>query len=149
MDSVETNRNLEILFIGTFHTIEHAIKRELRRRGISPKIAAMLTEIYRHDSPSPLELAKVSNRRPQTITAIIHRMEEKGLIKREINPKKKNTYKISLTEKGLSEYQKILSIDIFAKSIETLSEEKRHQLRECLEEIMKHAKESGYFSYLA
>ena len=143
MDSLESDRYFEVLFIRSFHIVESAIKKELRRKGIAPKIAATLTEIQRLGNPSPLELAKISHRTPQTITAILHRMEKKGLIQREINPEKKNTYNVRLTEKGFSEYQRVINIDVFSKSIETLSDEKRHLLQECLEEIMEHAKKIG------
>jgi len=131
----DVNRNLEILFIRTFHFIEGAIKNELRKKGIPPKIAAMLAEIYWLNSPSPMELAKFSRRKPQTITAIVNRMEMKGLVKKVINERKKNTYKICLTPKGLSTYQRVLKVDVFDRSVQTLSEKKLEQFRECLEEI--------------
>lgn len=128
-------RELEVLFIRTFHTIEGAIKKELRRKGIAPKIAAMVAEIYRFNNPSPIELARISNRKPQTITAIVNRMEKKGLVKRVTNERKKNTYSIHLTEKGLLTYQKILKIDVFNRVTQNFSEENLIQLRAYLEEL--------------
>lgn len=140
LETVPLNNDLEILYIRTFHIIEDAIKKELRRNGIQPIIGAMIAEIYRQGNPSPTELAKVSRRKPQTITAIVDRMEAKGLVRRVTNERKKNTYRIYLTEKGLSVYQKILMIDVFNQSIETLTEEKRKQFQECLEEIAVHTR---------
>jgi DNA-binding MarR family transcriptional regulator len=128
-------KELEVLFIRTFHNVESAIKRELRRKGIPPKIGAMLAEIYRMNYPSPIELARVSSRKPQTITAILNRMEEKGLVTRVINERKKNTYRIYLTRKGLLAYQKVLNIDVFHRVIKNFSEEQFLQFREFLEEI--------------
>ncbi|OGO32207.1 MAG: hypothetical protein A2Z29_00215 [Chloroflexi bacterium RBG_16_56_11] len=132
---IDTPKDLEILFIRTFHFIEGAIKRQLRRKGIPPKIGAMLAEIYWLKNPSPSELARFSRRKPQTITAIVKRMEMKGLVNRVSTETKRNTYRICLTPKGLMVYQKILRIDVFDRSIETLSEKKRVQFRECLKEI--------------
>jgi DNA-binding MarR family transcriptional regulator len=133
-------KELEVLFIRTFHNVEGAIKRELRRQGIPPKIGAMLAEIYRMNYPSPIELARISGRKPQTITAILYRMEEKGLVTRVTNERKKNTYRIYLTRKGLLAYQKVLNIDVFHRVIKNFSEEKLLQFRECLEEINTHSK---------
>jgi DNA-binding MarR family transcriptional regulator len=128
-------KELEVFFIRTFHNVEGAIKKELRRQGIPPKIGAMLAEIYRMNYPSPIELARISGRKPQTITAILNRMEDKGLVTRVTNERKKNTYRIYLTRKGLLAYQKVLDIDVFHQVIKNFSEGKLLQFRECLEEI--------------
>jgi DNA-binding MarR family transcriptional regulator len=137
---VTTNHDLEILYIRTFHIIEGAIYKQLYKINIPPIIGAMVAEIYRQGSPSPTELAKVSRRKPQTITAIVDRMEAKGLIRRVTNERKKNTYRICLTEKGILVYNKILLVDVFSRCIETLTEEKRKVFQECLEEMATHAK---------
>jgi DNA-binding MarR family transcriptional regulator len=132
--------DLETLYIRTFHIIEDAIKKKLRKKGIPPIIGAMVAEIYRQGSPSPTELAKVSRRKPQTITAIVDRMEQKGLVRRVKNEDKKNTFRICLTDKGLTVLKKVQAIDVFTRSIETLTEEKRKQFQECLEEIAVHTR---------
>jgi DNA-binding MarR family transcriptional regulator len=62
-------------------------------------------------------------------------MEMQGLVKKVRNERKTNTYRIRLTRKGLLAYQKVLEIDIFPRIIQTLSDEKREQFRECLEEL--------------
>jgi DNA-binding MarR family transcriptional regulator len=135
-----SDRDLEVLFIRTSHFIERALKKELRRLNIAPKIGAMLTEIYWRESLSPTELSKISDRKPQTITAILDRMEKEGLVKRVKNENKRNTYKIYLTDKGLSTYQKIITIDIFPRIIKQFSQKKRLQLQNSLEELAVQAK---------
>jgi DNA-binding MarR family transcriptional regulator len=135
-----SDRDLEVLFIRTSHFIERALKKELRRLNISPKIGAMLAEIYWKNSLSPTELSRITDRKPQTITAILDRMEKQDLIKRIKNKNKKNTYKIYLTDKGLSTYQKMLTIDIFPRIMQLFSQEKRSQFQDCLEELTIQAK---------
>jgi DNA-binding MarR family transcriptional regulator len=135
-----SDRDLEILFIRTSHFIERALKKELRRLDIPPKIGAMLAEIYWKNSVSPTELSKISDRKPQTITAILDRMEKMGLVKRVKNENRKNTYRIYLTDEGLSTYQKMLTIDIFPRIIQLFSQEKRLQFQDCLEELAIQAK---------
>lgn len=132
---LDTKRNLEILYFRTFHTIETAYKQKLQRNNIPPQIAIILVAIFQLKNPSPIELSRGSGRKPQTITAIISRMEERNLVKRVRNPRKKNTYRIHLTQKGLLAYQKIQEIDIFPRIIQALSEKKRKQLLECLNEV--------------
>lgn len=136
MEDDNRDRSLGALYIHVSHIMDNAIKKEVRRKGIAPKIGAILYVIHRLNNPSPLELARVLNRKPQTITAIIHRMEQEGLVIKEINPEKKNTYKIKLTEKGSLDCQKMMNIDVLTNTIDTLSDEKRKHLQECLEEIL-------------
>lgn len=143
MEKDDTVKNLGALYIHVSHLIDNAIKKEVRRKGMAPKVGAMLYVIYRLNSPSPLELAHVLNRKPQTITAIIHRMEQDGLVIKDINISKKNTYKIQLTEKGFSECQKMMNIDVLTNSIDSLSDEKREHLQDCLEEILVKLKRMG------
>ena len=142
MEPAKSTRDLEVLYFRTFHIIEAAFKKELRKKCITPEIGAMLAEIYRLKNPRPIELSRSSRRRPQTITAIINRMEMQGLVKKVRNERKTNTYRIRLTRKGLLAYQKVLEIDIFPRIIQTLSEEKREQFRECLEELNDRANKS-------
>ncbi len=136
----QSDRELEVLFIRVFHIVEGAIKDELRRKGISPKIGAMLAEIYRLDNPSPIELARVSSRKPQTITAIIHRMKKKGLVTRVTNESKKNTCRLYLTHKGMLAYQKVVKINIFNRVTQNFTKENLKQFREYLEELSVQAK---------
>jgi len=142
MELAKSTRDLEVLYFRTFHIIEAAFIKELRKKCITPEIGAMLAEISRLKNPRPIELSRSSRRRPQTITAIINRMEMQGLVKKVRNERKTNTYRIRLTGKGLLAYQKVLEIDIFARIIQTLSEEKREQFRECLEELSDRANKS-------
>jgi DNA-binding MarR family transcriptional regulator len=138
--SLYSDRELEVLFLRTSHIYEGAIKRELLRIGISPKIAAMLSEICWLDNPTPMELSRISERKPQTITAIINRMVEKGLVIRVVNVNRKNTWRIYLTPKGKLIHQKILGIDVFQRILHELPEEKRIQLQDCLKDLKSRAK---------
>ncbi len=133
-------RYLEVLFIRTSHYIERALKKELLRMNIPPKIGAIIPELYWRNNLSPIELSSISDRKPQTTTAIIDRMEKSGLIKKIVNENKKNTYKICLTEKGLLVYQKIASVDVFTRIARQLPQETRQQLQVCLEELATQAK---------
>jgi DNA-binding MarR family transcriptional regulator len=143
MEKEDAIKNLGTLFMQVLHIMDNAIKEEVSRKGISPKVGVVLYQIYKLNNPSPLELAHFFNRKPQTITAIVHRMEREGLVKKEINPNKKNTYKVQLTEKGLADCKKMMTIDVLANTIDRLSDERRKQLQECLEEILIKLKEIG------
>lgn len=140
MEPLQSNRDLEVLFFHTFNLLDAAYKKAIYKIHLTQEIAGMLAEISRLNNPMPIELSRSSKRTPQTITAILKRMENLSLIARVRNERKKNSYRIHLTKKGLLAYQKILNIDIFYRVTKTFSEEKRIQFRECLEEISVQAK---------
>ena len=134
-ECLDTDRNLQMLYFRTFHTIETAFKKRLRRNNIPPQIAIILVAIFQLNSPSPMELSRSCGRTPQTITAIINRMEKRNLVKRVRCSEKKNKYRIYLTREGLLAYQKIQEIDIFSQIIQALSEEKCKQFLGCLHDM--------------
>jgi DNA-binding MarR family transcriptional regulator len=129
------NHKLESLFFLTSHLIETAFQKALRRKHISPQISIILVAISRMSNPSPIQLSRNSGRKPQTITAMIKRMEKLGLVEKVINEGKKNTYKILLTRKGTTVCQKIQEINIFYRVIQALSETERYKYIEYLEKM--------------
>jgi len=140
MENIESSdlsyQELEGLFFQASHAIETAFRKKLRQSHIPPQVALILVAIARLDEPSPTEVSKDVHRKPQTITAILNRMETMGLIQRTINENKKNSYIIHLTKKGWAVHSRIGSITIFKKVVKALPEEKRWQLKECLEQMM-------------
>lgn len=129
-------QELEGLFFQTSHAIATAYQNTLRQFHIAPQTALILVAISRLDNPSPVVVSKDVHRKPQTITAILNRMEMTGLIEKTINENKKNSYTIHLTKKGWSVHARIRDITIFRKITETLPEEKRKNFKECLEQML-------------
>jgi DNA-binding MarR family transcriptional regulator len=140
MDSTQQfdqSSDLWWLFGYTSRLVNSYFKKELLHIGLSYEIAATLCEIATlGHNPMPIELSKKAKRKPQTTTVIINKMEKQGLIGRSIDERRKNTYKVYLTEKGQIAYQRAKGIDFFYKLTEGLPEEKLKHFKECLEEIL-------------
>jgi len=99
-------------------------ERELAEYGITVRQAGILFIVDRLGGNAKLsEIARVSNREPNSITTIVKRMERNGLIKKKRDSQKKNVIRVSLTEKG----EKVLPLTSNRRSLHrifaSLSEE--------------------------
>lgn len=87
------------------------------------------------DSTTPAMISKLMMREHNTVTALLTRMESKGLISRTKDPEKKNSWKIELTDKGNEAYQNSLIRHTIHEVFTVLSNEERELLIESLQKI--------------
>ena len=87
------------------------------------------------DSTTPAMISKLIMRGHNTVTALLTRMESKGLISRTKDPVKKNSWKIGLTDKGNEAYQNSLVRQTIHEVFSVFSEEERELLIESLQKI--------------
>ena len=81
-------------------------ERELAKYGITPEQCGVLYIIKRADEPpSQLYISRIMMIEPHTMSGLVKRMELKGLLKRERNPRRKNVTRIIITEKGEEAYR--------------------------------------------
>jgi DNA-binding MarR family transcriptional regulator len=132
-DAMKEDYDLWRLFSSAHQAVSYASEKQLRSYGFSHEIAALLSAIYLlGNDVMPIDLARVMRRKPQTITGIVRRMEEKGLIKKTRDANKGNIFRLSLTEKGLNSYKKASLVAVYHKVFGTLPVEKRRVLVEIL-----------------
>lgn len=140
MDSTEIfdpDYDLWQLFSYTHRLVTSVSDNKLRRYKLTRSTIGVLTLLSILDhNPTPIEIARSGKTTPQTVTVILKRMEKQGFVSRAIDQNKKNSYKISLTEKGRIAIHIINSVDIYKKVMANLSEEQRQQLRDCLHKII-------------
>ena len=112
-------------------------KNELQKYGISPRQAACLNAIQALGGrPTPAEIARYMIREHNTILVILDRMERDGLINKSKAPRKKNTYTISMTEKGMCAHNDSLSRESLHEIMSSLSHEESNLLKSCLEKLV-------------
>lgn len=52
------------------------------------------------ESLTPMRLARMMHKQPHTVSALVHRMEDQGLVSTKRDMKRKNWLRLSLTKKG-------------------------------------------------
>ena len=117
-------------------TLLKARSNELRGHGISSVEARALTVIHEiGNKTTPAEISRKMVRRQNTVAALLTRMKKKGLVLRERDRKRKNMWKVSLTEKGENAYRQSMRRVSLHEAMFAFSENEKQQLSSYLKEI--------------
>jgi len=115
-------------------------QKELSRFGItSYQRVIMFVAEELCDSPTPSEITHWILREPHSVSELINRMEQKGLIKKEKDPERANLVRVVLTEKGRAAYQESRSEDCIHHIFSCLNDDECQQLHSILEKLGRKA----------
>jgi len=109
---------------------------ELSKRGLTAVEAGALHIIHViGDKATPAMISKSMLRQHHSVTALLKRMENKGLVMRSKSHERKNTWIISLTEKGQEAYDQSNIGDSLYEVMSVLQEDEKIQLEEYLTKL--------------
>ena len=124
------------MIIQTRDMLFKARDNELGRYGITAVEARALFIVNLiGDNATPAMISRLMMRGHNTVTALLTRMESKGLISRMKDPEKKNSWIIGLTDKGNEAYQNSLERQTIHEVFSVFSKEEREVLIESLQKI--------------
>ena len=89
-----------IVMYRTFHAQRNAIRPGMADIGLSPGQPKILHYLLNHDGCMQRELADACDIEPATVSRLLDKMEEDGLVRREIPPKRTRACCVSLTNWG-------------------------------------------------
>jgi len=139
----DENYEIWLLLDRTQRLIHQSRSKELRRFGISP-IEASILSVIRDIAPSeviPAEISRRVLRRPHSVLELLQRMEKKGLVETDHNLDDKRLVGVTITEKGEHAYYMSTQEESIHRITASLPEEKRQQLRLCLQTLQDGVKE--------
>ncbi len=137
---VDEDYNLWVLLHQTTDAALRARQKELDQVGISVVEVGVLVVIQAiGEKATPAEISRRIFREPHTVSALLNRMEKKGLLRQTQDLDKRNLVRVSITEKGRQAYDKSTRRKSIYKIISSLSKEERQQLRSCLEKLRNKA----------
>jgi DNA-binding MarR family transcriptional regulator len=141
----DEDHDLWMLLTHTRYAIYRAREKELQRYGVSPEQVGVLFIVQAlGNRATPSEISRYILRQPHTVSALIERMSEKGLVKKVHDLDKKNLVRVSLTEKGQKIYDSSTKRGPIHKIIGVLSDEERTQFRTLLDKLhLRARKEIG------
>ena len=103
---------------------------ELKPAGLTTLQAAVLLFMQIiGDDATPAKISRWILRKPNTVTAILDRMERRGLITRSKNMSKKNQVRVNFTDKGREALQVSLQGKAVRRVLSMLSSEERQRLK--------------------
>ena len=114
-------------------TLLGEVELELKKYNISPEQAGILVVVSAlGEDAIPSEISRWLLRKPHTISSIIDRMVNKGLINKKSDLKHKNRRKITLTKKGVEIHSMLRENNTINRMMSSLSEEEKQQLKTSL-----------------
>ncbi len=128
--------NLWILLAQTRALLFAAGEQELARHGISLMQGWTLFTIKAiGERATPAEISRWLGREPHTVSSLLSRMVEMGLVKKEKSLDKKNLVRIRLTPKGERIYSEGIGMRSIHEILDTLSPKERTCLKDALEKL--------------
>ncbi|MFC1948192.1 MarR family winged helix-turn-helix transcriptional regulator [Chloroflexota bacterium] len=113
---------------------------ELNNRGLTAVEAGALHVInVIGGKATPAAISKSMLRQHHSVTALLKRMETKGLISRKKSTDRKNTWIVSLTEKGKKAYANSNVGDSLYEMLSVLTDEEKNRLKETLTKLRNKA----------
>ena len=113
-----------------------ARQKELSQYNISTSQAAVLDCIKYHNNDATLtQVARWLLRESQSISTLVSRMENRGIIRKSIDPNRKNVIRISMTNKGEELYKQVVKRESVVNILSTLSQKELQQFTSYLKKI--------------
>lgn len=138
--TTDRDYNLWVLLHQARDAVFKAREKELSQYGISTMEAAALFIIQAiGNKPTPAEISRWIFREHHTVTALLSRMEKKGLITKVKDPDRKNTWRVGLTEKGQNAYRQSVKRESIHAAMSPLSQNERQQFESYLKKVRNQA----------
>ena len=112
---------------------------ELSQYGITAIEADALFHIIARDNITPAEISRIIFRVHNTVSALLTRMEKKGLIVKTKDKKKKNIWRISITEKGRKAYYNSLKRESLRTIMSSFSTAEKKQMFSFIRKVRDNA----------
>jgi len=138
----DENDELMLLFQDVSHALRRARDAQLRKFGISYAEAGILFYLYSAADPmTPTDLARLLFKEHHNISALIRRMEAKGLVEKTRDSENKKSVRVRLTNKGREVRVCMRGVTKARKPMSSLSKQQRHALKVPLEKLQAVAHE--------
>jgi DNA-binding MarR family transcriptional regulator len=118
------------------------LARRLRQQdhtGLGPTVTAALASINKHGGPTHGELAAIEQVSPPTITAVVGKMENLGLVTREIGTTDRRVTRIRITPAGVEQLDEVRNrrTSWLASQLESLTDDERRRLVDAADVLAK------------
>jgi DNA-binding MarR family transcriptional regulator len=141
----DEDQDLWFLLTHTRYAIFRARELELQRYGITPEQVSLLFVVRAlGEKATPAALSRQLLRQPHTVSAIVDRMENRGLVKKVKDLDRRNLIRVAITEKGQKAFEQSTKRGPIHRIMGELSEKEKKKFRKYLETMFAAArKETG------
>lgn len=137
----DKDNELYLLFTRSRYLVFRAREKELQRYQLTPEQAQVLMVVHTMEGrATPAELSRILLRQPHSVSALINRMQSKGLVKKVKDLERKNMVRVTLTKKGEQAYEVTCKRGPIHRILGSLDEGEREDFQQCLDKIMEKAR---------
>lgn len=131
------DRSFHYLLMATQSLFQRSVMAELSGSGLTAGQPKVLDYLGRHDGSVQKDIAAGCQIDPATLTGLLNRMEEKGLIRRCNEDGNRRSLHVYLTEQGWDKQREVRqTMERQSEAVQAgLSEEQRAQLLDCLYKV--------------
>ena len=138
LTKMNENEKTWVRLFRAYTVLERAREMELSRVGITlPQAAALYFLGTARETLTPTKLARLTYKEPHTISGLLNRMEEQGLIKKTKDLKRKNLVRVSLTKKGEELFKRLLGERVVINITSCLSKKELDTLNELTDKLFE------------
>jgi len=139
----DTNADLWLLMRRVCHLTSRARELELSQYDLSPIQAAVLFCAQALGKKATIaQISRQLIRQPHSMSGLITRMEEDGLVKRVKDLDKKNLVRVALTNKGRRAHHQAIKRESIHRIYSVLSEKEREQMMSYLQRLWDSTQEA-------
>lgn len=131
-----------ITFHQTYDLLARLSQEAFAETPVSSEEYKVLLVVKNHPSPvSQVDIARWVNRSPNTVSALLFRMEEEGLIRRTRDSMDRRVVHVVLTRKGKLAYKQasVVAWNLVSKAMDALTEAERQVLVQLLYKLQERA----------
>jgi DNA-binding MarR family transcriptional regulator len=120
-------RRLPPLLRRAWYGLNQAFRRRLAHLELTPDQFTVLRTLLENDGITQRELAHLISSDPNTVAALVNRMEQAGLLERETHERDRRANRLRVSRKGSGRYQEARKIAVALQSeiLSSLPEAKR------------------------
>ena len=138
LTKMNENEKTWVRLFRAYTVLERAREMELFRVGVTLPQAAVLYFLgTARETLTPTKLARLNYKEPHTISGLLNRMEEQGLIKKTKDLKRKNLVRVSLTKKGEELFKRLLGERVVINITSCLSKKELDTLNELTDKLFE------------
>ena len=134
---MELDQCLNFVLTKAQQSVHQLFKAELIPHGVTPGQYSVLKCLWKDNGQTVKQLAEHLYLDSSTVTGILDRMEQKGLIKKKADPKDRRALQVLLTEKGqdLEEPLSQAILNANKKALQEMNDKEYESLKELLHKL--------------
>lgn len=130
-----SRRRLPPLLRRAWYGLNQAFRRRLAHLELTPDQFTVMRTLLEAEGITQRELAHTISSDPNTVAALVNRMEKAGLLERETHEQDRRANRLRLSRRGKTKYEKarLVAVELQSEVLRVLPESRREEFLEQLE----------------